>query len=60
MDFLSYMGLQIYDKKIKELINSNSYFVGTKEEYNIAYSEGRISDGMLVITTDDVETITTE
>ena len=60
MDFLSYMGLQIYDRKIKELINNNSYFVGTKEEYNIAYSEGRISDGMLVITTDDIEINATE
>ena len=60
MDFLSYMGLQIYDRKIKELINNNSYFVGTKEEYNIAFSEGRITDGMLVITTDDIENNATE
>ena len=60
MDVLSYMGLQIYDRKIKELISNNSYFVGTKEEYNIAYSEGRISDGMLVITTDDIENNATE
>ena len=60
MDVLSYMGLQIYDKKIKELINNNSYFVGTKEEYNIAFSEGRITDGMLVITTDDIENNATE
>ena len=27
IDFLSYMGLQIYDRKIKELINNNAYFV---------------------------------
>lgn len=60
MDVLSYMGLQIYDRKIKELINNNSYFVGTKEEYNIAFSEGRITDGMLVITTDDIENNATE
>ena len=60
MDFLSYMGLQIYDRKIKELINNNSYFVGTEEEYNIAYSEGRIADGMLVITIDDIGENTTE
>lgn len=59
MDFLSYMGLQIYDRKIKELINNNSYFVGTEEEYNIAYSEGRITDGMLVITIDDIGENTT-
>lgn len=60
MDVLSYMGLQIYDRKIKELINNNSYFVGTEEEYNIAYSEGRITDGMLVITIDDIGENTTE
>lgn len=60
MDVLSYMGLQIYDRKIKELINNNSYFVGTEEEYNIAYSEGRIADGMLVITIDDIGENTTE
>lgn len=60
MDFLNYMGLQIYDRKIKELINNNSYFVGTEEEYNIAYSEGRIADGMLVITIDDIGENTTE
>ena len=60
MDFLNFKGLQIYDRKIKELINNNSYFVGTKDEYNIAFSEGRISDGMLVITTDDIEDNTTE
>lgn len=60
MDFLNYKGLQIYDKKIKELINNNSYFVGTKEEYNIAYSEGKISEGMLVITIDDIDEEVTE
>ena len=60
MDVLNYIGLQIYDRKIKELINNKSYFVGTKEEYNIAYSEGKIADGMLVITTDDIGENTTE
>ncbi len=60
MDFLNYIGLQTYDRKIKELINNNSYFVGTEEEYNIAYSEGKISNGMLVITTDDIPEDVTE
>lgn len=48
-------GLKIYDKKIKTIIKANSYFVGTREEYNTAYSNGSITDGMLIILTDDNE-----
>ena len=59
-NFLDATGLKIYDTKIKEIINNNAYFVGTKEEYTIAYSEGKISDGMLVITTDDIDEDATE
>lgn len=49
-------GLKTYDKNIKKLIKENSYFVGTQEEYNTAYSDGLISDGMLIVITDDNET----
>ena len=54
-NFLDATGLKIYDTKIKEIINNNAYFVGTKEEYNTAYSNGLISEGMLIILTDDTE-----
>ena len=54
-NFLDSTGLKIYDAKIKEMIKNNSYFVGTEEEYNTAYSNGLISDGMLIILTDDTE-----
>ena len=50
---LDLTGLQIYDEKIKKEIKNNAYFVGTTEEYNTAYSNGLISDGMLIILTDD-------
>lgn len=49
-------GLKVYDQNIKRLIKENAYFVGTKEEYNTAHSDGLISDGMLVVITDDNET----
>ena len=52
---LDLTGLKIYDKKIKNEIKNNAYFVGTQEEYNTAYSNGLISNGMLVIITDDEE-----
>lgn len=54
-NFLDTDGLKIYDKKIKAIIKANAYFVGTKEEYNTAYSNGSITDGMLIIITDDNE-----
>lgn len=54
-NFLDSTGLKIYDAKIKEMIKNNAYFVGTQEEYNAAYSNGLISDGMLIILTDDGE-----
>ena len=54
-NFLDTDGLKIYDKKIKKLIKENAYFVGTQEEYNTAYSDGLISDGMLIVITDDNE-----
>ena len=50
---LDLTGLQIYDEKIKKEIKNNAYFVGTKEEYNTANSNGLISEGMLIILTDD-------
>ena len=50
---LDYTGLQLYDENIKKLIKNNAYFVGTQEEYNTAYSNGLISNGMLIILTDD-------
>ena len=54
-NFLDTNGLRIYDEKIKKIIKQNAYFVGIKEEYNTAYSEGLISEGMLIILTDDNE-----
>ena len=54
-NFLDADGLRIYDTKIKAIIKANAYFVGTKEEYNTAYSNGSITDGMLIIITDDNE-----
>ena len=54
-NFLDSTGLKIYDTKIKKMIKENAYFVGTQEEYNTAYSNGLISDGMLIILTDDAE-----
>ena len=54
-NFLDTNGLRIYDEKIKKIIKQNAYFVGTQEEYNAAYSNGLISDGMLIILTDDGE-----
>ena len=50
---LDHDGLKIYDQNIKAIIKANAYFVGTQEEYNTAYSNGSITDGMLVILTDD-------
>ena len=55
-NFLDTDGLRIYDEKIKKIIKKNAYFVGTQEEYNTAYSDGLISEGMLVVITDDNET----
>ena len=55
-NFLDTNGLRIYDEKIKKIIKQNAYFVGTQEEYNTAYSDGLISEGMLVVITDDNET----
>ena len=54
-NFLDTNGLRIYDEKIKKIIKQNAYFVGTQEEYNTAYSDGLISEGMLVVITDDNE-----
>ena len=54
-NYLDFTGLQIYDEEIKKVIKNNSYFVGTKEEYNTACSNGLISDRMLIILTDDIE-----
>ena len=54
-NFLDTNGLRIYDEKIKKIIKQNAYFVGTQEEYNTAYSDGLISDGMLIVITDDNE-----
>lgn len=54
-NFLDTNGLKIYDKKIKKIIKQNAYFVGTQEEYNTAYSDGLISNGMLIVITDDNE-----
>ena len=54
-NFLDANGLKIYDEKIKKIIKQNAYFVGTQEEYNTAYSDGLISDGMLIVITDDNE-----
>ena len=54
-NFLDSNGLKIYDEKIKKIIKQNAYFVGTQEEYNTAYSDGLISDGMLIVITDDNE-----
>ena len=54
-NYLDLTGLQIYDEEIKKLIKNNSYFVGTQEEYNTAYSNGLISEGMLIVLTDDTE-----
>jgi hypothetical protein len=54
-NFLDSTGLIIYDRKIKETIRKNAYFVGTTEEYNTAYSNGDIVEGTLVILTDDIE-----
>ena len=54
-NYLDFTGLQIYDEEIKKIIKNNSYFVGTQEEYNTAYSNGLISEGMLIILTDDTE-----
>lgn len=54
-NYLDFTGLQIYDEEIKKKINENAYFVGTQEQYNTAYSSGLISNGMLVIITDDNE-----
>ena len=54
-NFLDTNGLRIYDEKIKKIIKKNAYFVGTQEEYNTAYSDGLISDGMLIVITDDNE-----
>lgn len=52
-NYLDFTGLQLYDEKIKKIINNNAYFVGTQEDYNTAYSNGLISEGMLIIITDD-------
>ena len=54
-NYLDFTGLQIYDEEIKKLIKNNAYFVGTQEEYNTACSNGLISDGMLIVLTDDNE-----
>ncbi len=54
-NYLDINGLKVYDKNIKKLIKENAYFVGTQEEYNTAYSDGLISDGMLIVITDDNE-----
>ena len=54
-NYLDFTGLQIYDEEIKKLIKNNAYFVGTQEEYNTAYSKGLISEGMLIVLTDDAE-----
>lgn len=51
--FLDSTGLKIYDAKIKAMIKKNAYFVGTQEEYNTAYSNGDITEGMLIVLTDD-------
>ena len=55
-NFLDSNGLKIYDENIKKIIKQNAYFVGTKEEYNTACSDGLISEGMLIVITDDNET----
>ena len=52
---LDLTGLQLYDENIKKIIKNNAYFVGTQEEYNVALSKGLISDGMLIVLTDDFE-----
>ena len=54
-NFLDTNGLRIYDEKIKKIIKQNAYFVGTQEEYTTAYSDGLISEGMLIILTEDNE-----
>ena len=54
-NYLDFTGLQIYDEEIKKLIKNNAYFVGTQEEYYTAYSNGLISEGMLIVLTDDAE-----
>lgn len=53
MRVLDYNGFLIYDREMKKLIKKNAYFIGTEEEYNLAYSEGLIDEGMLIILTDD-------
>ena len=52
-NYLDFTGLQLYDEKIKKIIKNNAYFVGTQEDYNTAFSNGLISEGMLIIITDD-------
>ena len=42
-------------KKLEKIIKNNAYFVGTQEDYNTAFSNGLISEGMLIIITDDNE-----
>ena len=54
-NYLDFTGLQLYDEEIKKKIKENAYFVGTQEEYNIAYSNGLITNGMLVVITDDTK-----
>ena len=54
-NYLDFTGLQLYDEKIKKIIKNNAYFVGTQEDYNTAFSNGLISEGMLIIITDDNE-----
>ena len=53
--YLDFEGLQLYDGEIKKIIKENAYFVGTQEEYNTACSNGLISEGMLIVFTDDNE-----
>lgn len=54
-NYLDFTGLRVYDEEIKKIIKENAYFVGTQEEYTTAYSEGLISEGMLIVLTDDTE-----
>lgn len=51
--------LKYYNEKITKYINDNAnqskVFVGTQEEYELAYSEGKILVGTLVVILDENE-----
>ena len=56
--YISFDKLTLYDDLIKAFINSQ-IFIGTYEEYETAYANGKIPINALVVITDDEISSTT-